>query len=67
MTSLAGIFAPFLFTHAFALFISDQAPMQIPGAAFLLASAILAIAIGLAWRKTAWMKPSQPSGHNIPV
>jgi DHA1 family tetracycline resistance protein-like MFS transporter len=67
MTSLAGIFAPFLFTHTFALFISDHAPMQIPGAAFLLASVILAIAIGLAWRKTAWMKPSQPSGHNVPI
>jgi hypothetical protein len=41
--------------------------MQIPGAAFLLASLFLAIAIGLAWRKTAWMKPSQPSGHNVPI
>jgi MFS transporter, DHA1 family, tetracycline resistance protein len=64
MTSLAGIFAPFLYTHAFALFISDHAPAYIPGAAFLLASSVLALAVVLAWRKTAWMKPSQTAGHN---
>jgi DHA1 family tetracycline resistance protein-like MFS transporter len=67
MTSLAGIFAPFLFTHTFALFISEQAPMQLPGAAFLLASSVLAMAIGLAWHKTKWMKPSQLEGHNVPI
>ncbi|MBP6310209.1 MAG: TCR/Tet family MFS transporter [Arenimonas sp.] len=65
MTSLAGIFAPFLFTHTFALFISQKAPMQIPGAAFLLASLVLAAAIGLAWRKTLWMKSSHPIGDNV--
>lgn len=64
MTSLAGIFAPFLYTHTFALFISDHAPVHVPGAAFLLASTALAIAIGLAWHKTQWMKSSQASGHN---
>lgn len=65
MTSLAGIFAPFIFTHTFALFISPQAPLQIPGAAFLLASFVLLIAIGLAWSKTAWMKSSHLTGHNV--
>jgi DHA1 family tetracycline resistance protein-like MFS transporter len=65
MTSLAGIFAPFLFTHTFALFIGDHAPRQIPGAAFLLASFVLVLAIGLAWRKTAWMKSSHPIGDNV--
>ena len=64
MTSLAGIFAPFLYTHTFALFISDHAPAYIPGAAFLLASTALAIAIGLAWHKTQWMKSSQAAVHN---
>ena len=67
MTSLAGIFAPFLYTHTFALFISDHAPAYIPGAAFMLASTALAVAIGLAWYKTQWMKPSQASGHNVPI
>ncbi|MFZ9348625.1 MAG: TCR/Tet family MFS transporter [Arenimonas sp.] len=67
MTSLAGIFAPFLYTHTFALFISDHAPAYIPGATFLLASSALGVAIGLAWYKTRWMKPSQPSGHNVPI
>jgi DHA1 family tetracycline resistance protein-like MFS transporter len=67
MTSLAGIFAPFLYTHTFALFISDHAPAYIPGAAFLLASSALAVAIGLAWYKTQWMKSSQASGHNAPI
>ena len=65
MSSMAGIFAPFLFSHTFALFISDHAPMHIPGAAFLLASGILAIAIGLAWHKTAWMKSSPVLGHTV--
>ncbi len=67
MSSLAGIFAPFLFTHTFALFISDHAPQQIPGAAFLLASFALALAIVLAWRKTLWMKSSHPIGDNVPI
>ncbi len=63
MTSLAGIFAPFIFTHTFALFISNHAPMQLPGAAFLLASLILGIAIGLAYHLTQWMKPSHRAEH----
>jgi MFS transporter, DHA1 family, tetracycline resistance protein len=67
MTSLAGIFAPFLYTHTFALFISDHAPAHIPGAAFLLASTALAVAIGLAWYKTQWMKSSQAAVHNHSV
>ena len=67
MASLAGIFAPFLFTHVFATFIGSNAPAHVPGAAFLLASAILLLALILAARYTAWMKPSQPTGHNVPV
>ena len=67
MTSLAGIFAPFIFTHTFALFISDHAPMHLPGAAFLLASFVLLLAFGLAWRKTAWMKSSHPVVDNVVI
>ncbi len=42
LASLAGIFGPALFTQVFALFISDHAPVHLPGAPFLLAAALLA-------------------------
>jgi DHA1 family tetracycline resistance protein-like MFS transporter len=42
LASLAGIFGPALFSNLFALFISDHAPVQhLPGAAFVLAAALL--------------------------
>jgi len=44
LASLAGIFGPALFTQVFALFISDRAPLHLPGAPFLLSSALLASA-----------------------
>jgi DHA1 family tetracycline resistance protein-like MFS transporter len=47
LASLAGIFGPALFANLFALFISDHAPVQhLPGAAFVLAAALL-LAAGL--------------------
>ena len=48
--SLAGIFAPALFTQVFAAAISGYADWQLPGAAFLLSALLLAAAVLLARR-----------------
>jgi len=52
LASLAGIFGPALFTQVFALFIGDCAPMLLPGAPFLLSTALLAASLALALRVT---------------
>lgn len=52
LVSLAGIFAPALFAGAFGFFIGPSAPVHLPGVAFLLAAALLAIAAVVAWRYT---------------
>ena len=46
--SLAGIVAPLTFTSVFAMTLNT-----VPGAAFLLAGAILAWALAIGWRSTA--------------
>ena len=48
LASLAGIFGPAVFANLFALFISDHAPMHLPGIAFILAAALLTAATVLA-------------------
>lgn len=63
LASVAGIFGPALFTQVFALFISDHAPLQLPGAPFLLSSALLVAAFVVAARVTA----SMPSSHAAPA
>ncbi len=51
LASLAGIFGPALFANIFALFISDHAPVRhLPGAAFVLAAALLLAAALIAVR-----------------
>ncbi|RYD15990.1 MAG: MFS transporter [Lysobacteraceae bacterium] len=55
LASLAGIFGPALFTQVFALFISDHAPLQLPGAPFLMSTALLAVGLYVAVRVTASM------------
>jgi DHA1 family tetracycline resistance protein-like MFS transporter len=52
LASLAGIFGPAIFTQIFALFISDHAPLNLPGAPFLLSSTLLIGAWILAWYVT---------------
>jgi DHA1 family tetracycline resistance protein-like MFS transporter len=52
LASLAGFFGPAIFTQIFALFISDHAPVHLPGAPFLLSSALLVAAMVLAWNVT---------------
>jgi DHA1 family tetracycline resistance protein-like MFS transporter len=51
--SLSQMLGPFLFTLTFAYFISAQAPLKLPGAPFLLASALLLLALVIAARTLA--------------
>ena len=50
--SVSQLVGPFLFTLTFAYFIGAQAPMQLPGAPFLLASALLVLALADCSRAT---------------
>lgn len=50
LISLAGIAAPALFAGSFGYFIGPHAPMHLPGIAFLIAAALLACAVAVAWR-----------------
>ena len=56
VNSVAQMVGPFLFTLIFAYFISDSAPVKLPGAPFLLAAALLALALVVAWRTMATRK-----------
>ena len=50
LVSLAGIIGPVVFAGSFGYFIDDRAPVHLPGAPFLIAGLLLAIAVGIAWR-----------------
>jgi DHA1 family tetracycline resistance protein-like MFS transporter len=55
LVGISGIVGPLIATTLFGFFISDKAPMQLPGAAFFCSSFLVAIAIALAarsYRKT---------------
>jgi MFS transporter, DHA1 family, tetracycline resistance protein len=51
--SVSQLVGPFLFTLTFAYFIGDRAPLKLPGAPFLLASALLLLALAIAVRTLA--------------
>jgi DHA1 family tetracycline resistance protein-like MFS transporter len=53
LRGIAGLFGPALFTQIFATFIGPRAAWHLPGAPFLLAGALLALSMGIAWRVTA--------------
>ena len=53
VNSIAQMLGPFLFTLTFAYFISDGAPVKMPGAPFLLAAALLGLGFLIAWRTLA--------------
>jgi MFS transporter, DHA1 family, tetracycline resistance protein len=53
MQSVSQLVGPFLFTLTFAYFIGAQAPLKLPGAPFLLASALLVLALVIAARTLA--------------
>jgi DHA1 family tetracycline resistance protein-like MFS transporter len=50
LVSLAGVFAPLAFAGTFGLFISDRAPVHLPGAAWFLAALLLFGALLVGWR-----------------
>ncbi len=50
LVSLAGIIGPAIFAGSFGWFIGKHAPMHLPGAPFLIAAALLATAVAIAWR-----------------
>ena len=66
LASLAGIFGPALFANLFALFISDHAPVKLPGAAFLLSSALLLAAAIIAFQITRGRRFAGPDGQTSP-
>jgi DHA1 family tetracycline resistance protein-like MFS transporter len=51
--SVSQLVGPFLFTLTFAYFIGGEAPLQLPGAPFLLASVLLLLALSIAARTLA--------------
>jgi MFS transporter, DHA1 family, tetracycline resistance protein len=55
--SVSQLLGPFLFTLTFAYFIGAQAPMQLPGAPFFLASALVVLAIVIAAGTLSGSKP----------
>jgi MFS transporter, DHA1 family, tetracycline resistance protein len=54
--SVSQMVGPFLFTLTFAYFIGANAPLKLPGAPFLLASALLVLALLIAVRTLAQRK-----------
>jgi DHA1 family tetracycline resistance protein-like MFS transporter len=47
---ITGILGPGLFTQTFATFIGPAADLRLPGAPFLLAAVLLALAALIGWR-----------------
>jgi DHA1 family tetracycline resistance protein-like MFS transporter len=60
--SVSQLLGPFLFTLTFAYFIGREAPVKFPGAPFLLAAALLLLALGIAMRTLAGQ--SERSSHS---
>jgi DHA1 family tetracycline resistance protein-like MFS transporter len=62
LISLAGIIGPAIFAGSFGLFISDHAPVHLPGAPFLIAALLL----GCGWLM-AWRYARVPTGASQPL
>lgn len=60
LSSLAGIFAPFVFASVFASAVGEGARWHQPGAGFLLSAAIVAAAGIVAWRATRTRPLDEP-------
>jgi DHA1 family tetracycline resistance protein-like MFS transporter len=60
LLGITGLAGPLLFTSVFALFIGRRAAWHLPGAPFLLASAITAVATVIAWRVLRREKATRP-------
>ncbi|MGE0786709.1 MAG: TCR/Tet family MFS transporter [Sandaracinaceae bacterium] len=50
LTSLTGIIGPGLYTAVFSASIGEDAPIHLPGMPFVVASVLVAVTLGLAWR-----------------
>lgn len=61
--SVSQLLGPFLFTLTFAYFIGAQAPMQLPGAPFFLASALVVLAVAIA---AGTLSGTKSRGDKIP-
>jgi MFS transporter, DHA1 family, tetracycline resistance protein len=67
LASLGGIFGPLLFGGTFALFIGDRAPLHVPGAAFVLAAALLMVGLALAAYVTRGAPAVTPTVESPPA
>ena len=63
LTSLGGMIGPLLFAGSFSWLIAPSAPVYLPGVAFYLASALLAVGVVVAWR---YARPSRDAGKMGP-
>ncbi|MBP6797801.1 MAG: TCR/Tet family MFS transporter [Luteimonas sp.] len=63
LVSVAGIIAPIAFASVFGLFISDHAPVEFPGAPWMLAALLLAAGAFIAWRYAPRPAPRGPGGE----
>ncbi|QQP95866.1 TCR/Tet family MFS transporter [Lysobacter enzymogenes] len=61
LISLAGIFAPVLYAGSFAFVTRPDSPLALPGAPYLIASALLIVAVGIAWRAIPARSKAQPA------
>jgi DHA1 family tetracycline resistance protein-like MFS transporter len=61
MTNLTSIVGPPIWTGLFGFFVSEAAPVVVPGAAFFAAAVVFAIALGLARRWFAAAPVATPS------
>jgi DHA1 family tetracycline resistance protein-like MFS transporter len=68
MTSVmtaAAIVGPPVANGSFALFISPQSPLVLPGAPFFLGSILCLAALVIAWRGSAHGGATAPSSHEV--
>ena len=61
---LSQLVGPFLFTLTFAYFIGERAPLELPGAPFLLAAALLVLAAAIAMQT---LRDPRSAGHGRPL
>lgn len=61
LASVAGVVGPLLFASTFAFVIGPESSLELPGAAFLLASLLLTMAAATAWAITLNLR------HRVPV
>ena len=68
LVSLAGIAGPVLFAGSFGWFVSERAPVNLPGIPFLIAAMLLVVAAFVAWRFTdaAHIAPVAAHGSGSP-